>query len=137
MTEAPKRIWAAMPADGIMKPETMYGWTTEDHVDEWRDNHLADMECGGVDALEYHLCIPVYALSEAPEVQRLIDEAVEKATRVKPLRYFYPQGDTFGQMRDNARQHPLAKEGDMKLVWVNAGDLWNIVIRAAIGGGDE
>ena len=42
---------------------------------------------------------------------------------VKPLRYFEPQGSTVEQMRDHARQHPLHREGDMKLVWVNEGDL--------------
>lgn len=42
---------------------------------------------------------------------------------VKPLRYFEPEGSTVEQMRDHARQHPLAKEGDMKLVWINEGDL--------------
>ena len=32
-----ERIWAAMPSDGVMKPETMYGWTTSDQIDEWRN----------------------------------------------------------------------------------------------------
>lgn len=42
---------------------------------------------------------------------------------VKPLRYIEPEGETLDQMRDHARQHPLAQAGDMRLVWVNEGDL--------------
>lgn len=42
---------------------------------------------------------------------------------VKPLRYIEPEGETLEQMRDHARQHPLAQSGDMRLVWVNEGDL--------------
>lgn len=42
---------------------------------------------------------------------------------VKPLRYTEPEGETLDQMRDHARQHPLAQSGDMRLVWVNEGDL--------------
>lgn len=57
--------------------------------------------------------------------------------KVKQLRYFDPQGDTFDQMQDHARQHPLAKEGDMKLVWVNEGDLYNHVLAALEPGGRE
>lgn len=44
---------------------------------------------------------------------------------VKPLRYITPDGETLDQMREHARQDPLAKQGDMKLVWVNEGDLYN------------
>lgn len=50
---------------------------------------------------------------------------------VKPLRYFEPQGSTVEQMRDHARQHPLHREGDMQLVWVNEGDL-SIFLLAAL-----
>lgn len=42
---------------------------------------------------------------------------------VKPLRYIEPEGETLEQMRDHARQHPLAQSGDMRLVWINEGDL--------------
>ena len=42
---------------------------------------------------------------------------------MKPLRYIEPEGETLEQMRDHARQHPLAQSGDMRLVWVNEGDL--------------
>jgi hypothetical protein len=42
---------------------------------------------------------------------------------VKPLRYIEPEGETLDQMRDHARQHPLAQSGDMRLVWINEGDL--------------
>lgn len=44
---------------------------------------------------------------------------------VKPLRYVDPEGETLDQMREHARQHPLARKGDMKLVWINEGDLYN------------
>lgn len=44
---------------------------------------------------------------------------------VKPLRFFFAQGETVDQVREHARAHPLAKEGDMKLVWVNEGDLYD------------
>ena len=44
---------------------------------------------------------------------------------VKPLRYFFAQGETVDQVREHAQAHPLAKEGDMKLVWVNEGDLYD------------
>ncbi len=39
-----ERIWAAMPADGVMKPETVYGWTTAEHLEEWWVDHIADLE---------------------------------------------------------------------------------------------
>ena len=63
------------------------------------------------------------------EVERLMAQPAQ-AVKVKRLRYFDPQGDTIDQMRDHARQHPLAKQGDMKLVWVNEGDLYNHVLSA-------
>jgi hypothetical protein len=49
--------------------------------------------------------------------------AVTPAVRVKPLRFFVAEGGTFSQMREHARSHPLAREGDMQLVWANEGDL--------------
>jgi hypothetical protein len=52
------------------------------------------------------------------------------------LRYFHPEGETMAQMRDHARNHPLYREGDLKLVWVNEGDLCNLAIRAAFKGGE-
>ena len=48
---------------------------------------------------------------------------------LKPLRYFFAQGNTLDEMRDHARQHTLAREGDMKLVWVNEGDLYNHLLK--------
>lgn len=47
------------------------------------------------------------------------------APPIPPLRYFFAEGDTLDQMRDHARAHPIAGEGDVKLVWANEGDLYN------------
>jgi hypothetical protein len=63
MTDAPKRIWINIdaPWDGLINP--VHG-------------------TGGLPG--YILDTPA-ALSEAPEVKALVAEAVERATRVKPL----------------------------------------------------
>lgn len=47
------------------------------------------------------------------------------ADPIPPLRYFIPTGDTRDQMREEARNHPLYRDGDMLLVWANEGDLYN------------
>lgn len=67
------------------------------------------------------------------ELARWREEAVqaEREARAK-LRYFHPEGETMAQMRDHARNHPLYREGDLKLVWVNEGDLYNLAIRATL-----
>jgi len=41
-----------------------------------------------------------------------------------PLRWFQPEGSTFAEMQERARNHP-SREGDTILVWVNEGDLYN------------
>jgi hypothetical protein len=64
MSDSPKRIWA--------EPPDIF-----DGMGFWRD---ASFPTGS----PYILATPA-ALSEAPEVQALIAEAVERATRVKPL----------------------------------------------------
>lgn len=74
MTNAPERIWAATPLDGIMKPETMYGWTTAEHLPEWQSENEAEIELGCDDPLvyaEYILATPE-AFAASPEVQALI-----------------------------------------------------------------
>jgi hypothetical protein len=47
------------------------------------------------------------------------------AVPIPPLRYFSAEGETLDQIRDHARAHPIAGEGDTTLVWVNEGDLYN------------
>ena len=42
---------------------------------------------------------------------------------MKPLRYIEVSTDTIEKMREEARNSTLYQEGDMKLVWVNEGDL--------------
>lgn len=65
--EAPEQIWAwGWRADSVWQEQT---WQHEDEP---------------MSTMKYILATPA-ALSEAPEVQALIAEAVEKATRVKPL----------------------------------------------------
>lgn len=64
-------------------------------------------------------------------VKSALEDLSAVAVGVKSLRYFEPKGSTVEQMRDHARQHPLAKEGDMKLVWINEGDL-SIYLLAAL-----
>jgi hypothetical protein len=44
-------------------------------------------------------------------------------TEVGPLRYVAAEGKTFSEMRDNVRKTDLYQIGDVRLVWVNEGDL--------------
>jgi hypothetical protein len=70
-------------------------------------------------------------------IAAMIEEAVQAEREAcAKLRYFHPEGETMAQMRDHARSHPLYREGDLKLVWVNEGDLCNLAIRAAFKGGE-
>lgn len=39
------------------------------------------------------------------------------------IRYVDAEGGTLAEMRENARKSDLYAQGDMKLVWVNEGDL--------------
>ena len=39
------------------------------------------------------------------------------------MEYLPAEGQTFEEMRENARKSELWKRGDMRLVWVNEGDL--------------
>lgn len=39
------------------------------------------------------------------------------------MRYLPAEGSTIQEMRDHAQQSELFQQGDMKLVWVNEGDL--------------
>lgn len=39
------------------------------------------------------------------------------------MRYLPAEGSTIQEMRGHARQSELYQQGDMKLVWVNEGDL--------------
>lgn len=39
------------------------------------------------------------------------------------VRYVDAEGETLAEMRENARKSDLYAQGDMKLVWVNEGDL--------------
>jgi hypothetical protein len=50
--------------------------------------------------------------------------AAVPAVRAKPPRFFPAEGATFSAMQKQAREHPLCKEGDLMLVWVNEGDLY-------------
>lgn len=36
------RVWLALPADGVMKAETVYGWITDKHIQDWRDEGAVD-----------------------------------------------------------------------------------------------
>ena len=53
-----------------------------------------------------------------------------KLPRPGALRFVQAQGETFGEMRENVRNSPLYEMGDVRLVWVNEGDLY------AVGGVD-
>ncbi|MFC4236295.1 hypothetical protein ACFOY8_13875 [Thalassospira xianhensis] len=46
-----------------------------------------------------------------------------KRTYIGSVEYVQAEGATFDEMRINARNTPLFKRGDMRLVWVNEGDL--------------
>jgi len=97
--------------------------------------------------LDSGLAYPWPALDEADEMTRALlaeidpeelarwrEEAVQAEREAcAKLRYFHPEGETMAQMRDHARNHPLYREGDLKLVWVNEGDLCNLAIRAMKG----
>lgn len=78
-------------------------------------------------------CMPAHWF-HAPVYQNsaiaAIDAIPAAQVTVKPLRYITPDGETLDQMREHARQDPLAKQGDMKLVWVNEGDLYNHTLSA-------
>jgi hypothetical protein len=47
------------------------------------------------------------------------------------IRYVDAEGETLSEMRENARNSDLYCQGDMKLVWVNEGDLSAQQFRAA------
>ena len=46
------RIWVALPGDGVMKDETMYGWCLERQLQEWKDEGV-DPDIGPVVYVEY------------------------------------------------------------------------------------
>jgi hypothetical protein len=67
-----ERIWAATPADGVMKDETLYGWTTDEHLQAWIDEEDTDLN-DPVVYVEYVRRDPA-VLAELPEVQELADD---------------------------------------------------------------
>lgn len=81
---APKRIWAAMPLDGQMKPETLYGWTTAENLPEWQSENEAEIELGCDDPLVYapYILATPAALTASPEVAKLIHEAETRVMRI-------------------------------------------------------
>jgi hypothetical protein len=80
-------------------------------------------------------CLSPHEYTRTDLIAAMIEEAVQAEREAcAELRYFHPEGETMAQMRDHARSHPLYREGDLKLVWVNEGDLCNPAIRARKGG---
>ena len=76
----------------------------------------------------------IFAALDPEALAQWRDEAVQAEREAcAKLRYFHPEGETMAQMRDHARNHPIYREGDLKLVWVNEGDLCNLAIRARKG----
>lgn len=47
------------------------------------------------------------------------------------IRYVDAEGETLAEIRENARNYDLYRQGDMKLVWVSVGDLSAQQFRAA------
>lgn len=86
MSNAPERIWAATPADGEMKPETMYGWTTGEHLAEWELDNKAEIELGCDDPLAYveytraDLCADPALLAEAVEKFAALEKAASEVS---------------------------------------------------------
>lgn len=53
------------------------------------------------------------------------------------MRYIAAQGETIAEMREHARASDLHQHGDMKLVWVNEGDLCLMEFQKAFAGQQE
>jgi hypothetical protein len=135
MTDAPKRIWAF-------------------HAGPMVGYHVGVSPGIGPNVGEYILATPA-ALSEAPEVQALIAEAVERATRVKPLVWFEVERGHNGYGKWTSEGYTVRKiegmfllnfAGESKSVWrfltaeaakAAAQADYEQRIRAAIGGNDE
>jgi hypothetical protein len=133
MTDAPKRIWV-------------------DGNQDW-DSGSWGLDHEYPDDVEYILATPE-ALAEAPEVQRLIAEAVERATRVKPLvwedrggvdyasdRYlvqvFFGSDQYYFETWDLSLGLKLYDGDDLPSAKAAAQADYEQRIRAAIGGNDE
>ncbi|SOC26698.1 hypothetical protein [Thalassospira xiamenensis] len=61
-------------------------------------------------------------MSKSPDVVQT-ELPDNKRTYVGNVEYVQAEGATLDGMRINARKSPLSKRGDMRLVWVNEGDL--------------
>lgn len=126
---APRRIWAAMPLDGVMKSETLYGWTTAEHLPEWQAENEAEIELGCDDPLNYvtYILEDPAALADSPEVQRLIAQAEARgyaqgwnagmltaASHVAEARNGHPPGPLFKELNKVLRKIESARFAAIK-----------------------
>ena len=89
----------------------------------WEDANAAALTNACREAIR---ALPAVAASQTPDPVVKADR--QQSVRVKPLRFIEADGLDIDHMRERARQDPLSREGDMRLVWVNEGDLYSHTI---------
>jgi hypothetical protein len=73
-------IWASMPTDRVMKPDTMYGWQVDDNTDNWDFSDEMEDPC---ELVEYHIK-PTDAQIMADERFKALVEALERIAKEEP-----------------------------------------------------
>lgn len=94
--------------------------------DDAKSYSLPQMAGGANACREAIRALPAVAASQTPDPVVKADR--QQSVRVKPLRFIEADGLDIDHMRERARQDPLSREGDMRLVWVNEGDLYSHTI---------
>ena len=114
------------------KPHGCWAWWLDDAPSSTRTVERDEAHAKAAAQADY--TARIFAALDPEVLAQWRDEAVQAEREAcAKLRYFHPEGETMAQMRDHARSHPLYREGDLKLVWVNEGDLCNLAIRAMKG----
>jgi len=115
----------SVPDNKIGEREFRWKYCFDEYYDE------EDFTCDGIEdgkaKAQAHWSERISSLFEPVDLTAAREEGRlegAKEMRQRRLRFLRPQGDTFKEMQDHARNSALYPIGDATLVWVNEGDFW-------------